>query len=115
MKKISIKYFFLFVIVVNVFSCSDEEEVYSKQALLIWQGPYAADGCGFFIKIDDKEYKPDNENFIGDEFKQADSTDVNVKFSFTEDKIVYYCGRGGQFHIDGIHVITIDKISPARH
>jgi hypothetical protein len=104
--------FFLLLLAASVFiSCEDEKEIYRKEALLRWQGDYAADGCGFFLEIDNKNYKPDNEKTIGDEFKNFDITNVIVEFKYTENKVVYYCGFVGKQEEEGINIISIKRIS----
>jgi hypothetical protein len=91
-------------------SCDEEEQVYTKEAILKWTGDYAVDGCGFFLKIDDKDYKPENENFISDEFKNFPNLSVLVKFIYLERKIPYGCGLTGPHQIAGIKIISIEKI-----
>ena len=103
---------FILLITASVFiSCEDAQEIYRKEALLRWQGDYAADGCGFFLEIDDKDYKPDNENFIGDEYKIFDTTNVIAEFKYTENKVIYYCGFAGRQETEGINIISIKRIS----
>jgi len=92
-------------------SCNEtEKEVYTKEAILKWQGDYAVDGCGFFIEIDNEEYKPENEDFIGDEFKMSGNIPVIVKFKYTGEKVTYYCSRVSPLEADGIKLISIEKI-----
>ena len=42
-----------------------------------------------------KEYKPENEDFIGDEFKTGEDISVIVKFKYLEKKVTYVCGWTG--------------------
>ena len=105
------KYIFLLFPLFIFISCSDsEEKIYTKEAVLKWQGNYASDGCGFFLEIDDKEYKPENEDFIGDEFKTGEDISVIVKFKYLEKKVTYVCGWTGQLQTDGVKIISIEKI-----
>jgi len=94
------KYVFLFLPLFTPISCNEAaEEVYTKEAILKWQGYYAADGCGFFVEIDNKEYKPENENFIGDEFKISGDISVIIKFKYSEEKITYWCDGQVNFRL----------------
>jgi hypothetical protein len=104
------KYIFLLMPLLIFISCNETEEVYTKEAILKWQGYYAADGCGFFVEIDNKEYKPENEDFIGDEFQISGDISVIVKFKYSEKKVTYLCGWTGQLQSDGIKIISIEKI-----
>ncbi|RPI72012.1 MAG: hypothetical protein EHM47_09075 [Ignavibacteriales bacterium] len=92
-------------------SCNKEEELYTKEALISWTGDYAADGCGFYLTIDAKTYKPENENIIGDEFKSFDSSiKVLLKFNYLDKKVIYWCGFTGQQEMDGLKIISIEKL-----
>ena len=91
-------------------SCDEGEKVYTKEATLKWTGDYAVDGCGFFLEIGKKEYKPENEDFIVAEFKVYEPVSVIVKFSYLEKKISYGCGLSGSIQIDGVKIITIERI-----
>jgi len=104
------KYIFLLLLLFAFISCDEEEQVYTKEAVLKWQGYYAADGCGFFLEIDNKEYKPENENIINDEFKVSDSTLVLVTFECLREKIEYWCGWSGQLQMEGIKIKSIEKL-----
>ena len=109
------KYFFLLILLLTVSSCSENvinnaDQVITKKANLIWQGDYAVDGCGFFFEIDGKLYKPENENFIGSEFKTSGSTTVELKFVYSEKKVEYTCGFAKPLNVDGIKVISVKKI-----
>jgi hypothetical protein len=104
------KYIFLLLSLIVFFSCDEEEQVFTKEAILKWQGDYAVDGCGFFLEINKKEYKPENEDFLGDEFKTGEDISVIVKFKYSEKKITYACGWMDQLRTDGIKIISIEKI-----
>lgn len=41
-------------------------------ALLTWTGEYFIDGCGFFVTIGGQKYRPENEDFINDSFKDVE-------------------------------------------
>lgn len=115
------KYIFYLFQVLLVFislSCKDEgtgttfgnENVQTKQAVLLWTGAYEVDGCGFFVLIEDKRYKPENENEINNEFKKNDSTNVRIKYELLNREIPYNCGVVPTLKVEGIKVISIDKI-----
>lgn len=104
------KYDFLLLPLLIFISCDKGEEVYTKEAILKWQGDYATDGRGYFLEIDHKEYKPENEDFLGDEFKSDEDISVIVKFRYSEEKITYWCGWAGQLQIYGVKIISIEKI-----
>ena len=43
---------------------SNDSNNLKSDAVLTWTGDYAVDGCGFFITINNHEYKPENESVI---------------------------------------------------
>ncbi len=98
-------------------SCGEKEgglsggSIYFKQAMLKWEGDYSYDGCGFFIEIEGKTYKAENENIIGEEFKSKHQMLVLLEFKFLDETVSYICGdfyRTKQ--IDGIKIISIKLI-----
>ena len=106
----------ILVLLIILFGCTtDKTEVFSTKgkitttALVVWQGDYASDGCGFFVIINQKEYKPKNETVIGDEFKSSEPVEVEVTFRFLAEKVEYYCGFAGIREMDGIEIISIRK------
>jgi len=104
----SLKYYFLFLFFISFISCNDDEQIQTKEAKLEWQGEYAVDGCGFFVEIDGKKYKPENENIIGNELKTSDQLLVLIKFEYLNREIEYHCGL--QLHkIEAIKIISIVK------
>jgi hypothetical protein len=87
-----------------------ECNIFRKEAILIWQGEYDVDGCGFFVEIENKRYKPQNESFIGDEFK-TDTTFVLIGFIYLDREIEYWCGDlPFVSKKDGIKVFSIKKM-----
>jgi len=103
------KCIFPFLFVIIFVSCNEENDVYTKVAILKWQNP-AGDGCGFFVEIDKKEYKPESENIISEEFKTSDSIPVIVTFIYLDKKLTYWCGWSGQIQSDGIKIISIERL-----
>ena len=63
-----------------------------SDAVLIWQGEYEENGCGFTVIIEDIEYKPRNEEFINERFKNSGQTNVTVEYILLNEIIQYYCG-----------------------
>ncbi|WP_242928429.1 hypothetical protein [Pontibacter vulgaris] len=83
----------------------------NADAILEWSGEYMVDGCGFKLTIDGKDYKPEDESVIGDEFKQEDTTiPVIVTYTETGETIDRRCGLSTQDRsMPGIRIITIKK------
>jgi hypothetical protein len=107
MKKL-LFFFSLFII----FSCEDnqEDKIRETVALLRWSGDYAVDGCGFFIDIEDHEYKPEDETTIDDSLKISSGVEVIVRYELLDEKIEYYCGDlSNSSEIDGIKLHSIRK------
>lgn len=108
--------FAVLVLGIFFFGCStDKDDVLSTTgkitttATIIWQGEYAVDGCGFFVRINQKEYKPKNESMIGDEFKTPEPQEAEVTLRFLSEKVEYYCGFAGKQVADGVEIISIQK------
>lgn len=79
-----------------LFSCKKDRSCEScnggigyKDAVIIYTGPVATDGCDWVVSIDDKHYHPDN---LGDGFKQNE-TSVKICYELTADK--FHCGVTG--------------------
>ena len=95
-------------------SCKKEEEfdssIKTKTAILDYQGSYAIDGCGYFLEIDSKEYKPDNEELIDSSFQTTNKTTVTIEFQYLQDPVNVYCGDSPKPRVtDGIHLISVKK------
>ncbi len=73
-------------------SCSSQQKSFTSEATLRWTGMLAADGCGFFLDIDGKEYKPSNEEIIPETFQQHDASSVRVTYEILEEPLEYTCG-----------------------
>jgi hypothetical protein len=64
----------LLLLVIIFFSCQKDDYQYlEKEAIIKWKGAYEVDGCGFFIVVDNKEYKPENENKIDAKYKSGET------------------------------------------
>ena len=100
MKKVN--YLTLALLFVISVSCREEDtanrenasQSVTSDALLSWEGEYEVDGCGFFITVDDKTYKPENEEFINDSFKVSSlaGTEVTITYQQLDTAIEKYCG-----------------------
>lgn len=89
----SIIAFMLFAIT----SCEiDNSTSTTNDAVLIWQGEYNQNGCGFIFIIDKAEYKPRNEVFIDNRFKIAGQINVTVEYILLNEIIQYRCGGNPQ-------------------
>ena len=102
------------VVVLLNLSCSEKEDIltdnntYIKNASIRWQGDYAVDGCGFFVDIDNKTYKPENEEIIGEDFKTDHPVPALLEIKFLERKVEYYCGDLPYINkIEGIRILSI--------
>lgn len=81
--------FFLF----SITSCEVENSTsVTKDGILYWQGEYNQNGCGFFLIIDNVEYKPRNEVFIDSRYKITGRINVTVEFILLNEIIEYRCG-----------------------
>jgi hypothetical protein len=93
-----INYFILLSLMLLYSSCADDTNPADgtgtriKNAVLEWHGDYAADGCGYFVILDDETYKPENEDAIGTQFRRAGSMNVIVKYTYENRMLAYYCG-----------------------
>ncbi|NDK56656.1 hypothetical protein [Pontibacter fetidus] len=89
-----------------------ENQAITKEAQLEWSGEYMVDGCGFKLTIDGKDYKPEDEAVIGDEFKQEETTiPVKVTYIETGEMIDRRCGLSTQDRsMPGIRITYIEKL-----
>jgi len=103
----------LLVVVGCVFAaCKKENDILEKKAVLVWKGSYALDGCGFFVKVGLKEYKPVNESIIDESYKiSAKNIPVEVKYKLLNKNFEYYCGHSPtpKKNIGEIEIISIKK------
>ena len=77
-------------------------------ATLRWTGEVAADGCGFEVVIDGKNYLPENEDAISAAYKQQDSTQVQLVFVRLPEPIDRRCGMLPQPRVmEAIRIVSI--------
>ena len=63
-------------------------------ALLTWTGEYFIDGCGFFVTIGGQKYRPENEDFINNSFKDVElpfQTEVIIEYKLLDKRSDFYC------------------------
>jgi hypothetical protein len=90
--KRSIYLIFSFILI-SISSCEIENSTSTtKDAILLWQGEYNQNGCGFVFIIDKVEYKPRNEVFIDNRFKIAGQINVTVEYILLNEIIQFKCG-----------------------
>ena len=96
----------------NQKAMNSENQSVTKEAQLEWSGEYMVDGCGFKLTIDGKDYKPEDEAVIGEEFKQEDATmPVKVTYTETGEIIDRRCGLSTQDRsMPGIRIVSIEKL-----
>jgi len=94
-----------------LFACEDKDDAQElSEAILIWDGEYASDGCGFSVELNGKTYKPFNESNIGAEFKENHKTTVIIEYSLPNKMLEYLCGDAPSYQKkDAIDIISIKK------
>lgn len=94
-----------------IFGCKEEPPepvvIDFRSVTVSWKGNPHLDGCGFFCKIDEIEYKPNNEEFFGTEFKILRDTIVEMKYRDLKRDISYSYGDSYPFPVKGIEVLDI--------
>jgi len=86
-----------------------DKNILTNEATIEWSGAYEVDGCGFFVIINQKEYKPVNETIIDDSYKSG-QVDVTIKYELLNEKIEKSCGDlPYMLSFDGIRIISIES------
>lgn len=96
----------------EMFNKEKEGKVLKSEGFLSWTGAYDIDGCGFFIRIDDEEYKPENEGSIDESFKSTTAPEIEVVVEYKElnREIEKWCGDLPEPTVTkGIKVISIER------
>jgi hypothetical protein len=98
--------------VFSISSCEIENtSSTTNDAILIWQGEYNQNGCGFILIIDKVEYKPRNEEFIDSRFKVAGQIDVTVEYILLNEIIQYRCGGNPQIEErESIDILSVREL-----
>ena len=100
--------FMLITVLIFILAGCTKEEM-GKDAIIRWTGEYKVDGCGFFIDLNGKTYKPDNENKISEEFKK-NSAAVVIDYRLPNKDIEYNCGDLPEKQkANAIEIISIKK------
>jgi hypothetical protein len=94
-----------------LFSCgNDKGNILTSNAVIVWRGEYEVDGCGFFVEINNSEFKPINEDVIDDMYKSTGKTDVIIKYELCNQRVEKYCGDSPHpLLFDEIRIISIKK------
>lgn len=104
-----IAYCLIISLLVAISSCEIENNTSTtKDAILMWQGEYNQNGCGFIFIIDNVEYKPRNEIFIDNRFKISGQINVTVEYILLNEIIQYHCGGNPQIEErESIDVLSV--------
>ena len=108
----SIKAVLTFTFIIFLYSCGGDDKDENRlksDAVLEWRGEYEIDGCGFFILMNDKEYKPVNEEIIDNSFKSG-NTNIIIEYELSDKKIETLCyDSHSPIEHAGIIIISIIK------
>lgn len=103
----------LLVVAAFLTSCQNKtmkQESEMKEAMLVWSGEYMVDGCGFHVVIDDRQYKPEDEEAIDESFKTEEPLPVLISYELTGETIDRRCGLSTESRaMDGIRILKIEK------
>ena len=107
----SIKFILLLFVIISINSCSNEEnQTQISDAILMWQGDYEFNGCGFLVTINNHEYKPENEEIIDIEYKISIPVHVEIEYIYLNQTKEYFCGENPQpYRSETIRIISIKK------
>ena len=82
----------------------------TDEALLVWSGEYMVDGCGFHVVINDRQYKPVDEEAIDAIFKTDEPTPVILSYELTGETINRPCGLSPESReMDAIRIQSIKR------
>lgn len=90
-----------------VFACSRGTSAQTTQATLRFTGLLAADGCGYFLDIDGKEYKPINEEAIPEGLQEQDSVAVELTYELVSPPQDYSCGMLPSHYEANLKIVEI--------
>ncbi|WP_242928428.1 hypothetical protein [Pontibacter vulgaris] len=94
-------------------SCKEDDDlqIITAEATLYWSGNYAVDGCGYKLQVNEKKYKPENEDDIPDKFQQNTPMQVKVKFAELSKPVEYTCGFSSTpIKLPGIKILSIEEL-----
>lgn len=73
--------------------CSKKNPLESQtQAIITFTGDYAVDGCGYWISIDEIQYKPTNEEVIPESFKTSSPDTIQLTYIEETSQKDFQCG-----------------------
>jgi len=104
----------LFFALLLLTSCKkDNEEDYTTRetldAVLIWRGDPALDGCGFVLRFSNEDHKPINWNEISESYKTQSSTAVEATIINYHTKTWAFCSVSTVDDINKIKVISLSS------
>lgn len=91
-----------------VVGCKKDDDLLERDALLLWEGEVAVDGCGFFVVVDGTKFKPTNEEIIPSSFKANDTTEVVVEYYDQNTQQAFACGLMQQSY-SVIELVSIEE------
>ncbi|WP_439882204.1 hypothetical protein ACSX1A_03375 [Pontibacter sp. MBLB2868] len=105
----------LTVLTVAMVSCQQaakqQGSTKTTNATLFWTGEIAADGCGFEVMIDGKNFLPQNEDAIPAVYKESDSTQVKLTYMPLPEPIDRRCGMLPQPRVmEAIRIISVESL-----
>ncbi len=106
-------YFAVALALLLTVSCEEEDDlqIINAEATLYWSGSPAVDGCGYTLQVNEKRYKPKNEEDIPDKFQQNNPMRVQVKFAELSKPIEYRCGFSPTpSKASAVKIISIEEI-----
>ena len=113
MRSINLMVALLLAVTFSFTSCRNEgmkQQSDKTEALLVWSGEYMVDGCGFHVVIDDRQYKPEDEEAIDDAFKTDEPLPVLISYELTGEIIDRRCGLSPESKaMDGIRILSIER------
>ncbi len=100
----------LLFILLLLCSCSSGSgnSIETADATLLWSGEYMVDGCGFEVLMDAKKYKPENEDAIGETFKNGNRHNIVLQFVRLDTTIDRRCGLSTESReMEGIRIVSV--------
>jgi hypothetical protein len=110
MKRIILSSVLMACMLPGLLSCTNTKESMSTNATLRWTGMVAADGCGYFLDIDGKEYKPSNEEVIPESFQEQEVQQVQLTYEILEEPKEFSCGMMPTRYSSNIKIIEISPL-----
>lgn len=113
MRSINLLGALLLLVALSFNSCQNEsmkQQSEKIEGLLVWSGEYMVDGCGFHVVINDRQYKPEDEEAIDQAFKTEEPVPVLITYELTGETIDRRCGLSTESKaMDGIRILSIER------